>query len=300
MEPGLSNNHIEKEGPRPGVSGTVAARLTWLLVVLAVAASLAGLLIDGVYAGSVATAEMLRGYDLVTAAVVAPGLAIASSLARHGSLRAQLVAVSLVAYLVYTYAYYLFGTGFNDLFLLHAATFATSMATLVLAMAAIDVESVAGRFSVRTRARTIATFLGVLSVALGGIWIYYGVDNAVSGDVPSGSRLVETVTIVRLGMSLDLTLLVPLYAAAAVLVWRRAPWGYVLATVALLAGILHQVSYLVAMLFQAAADIPGAVAFDPGEPVIVLVYLVPATLLLRGLAQGPGGPHRRPHVSALA
>jgi hypothetical protein len=156
---------------------------------------------------------------------------------------------------------------------------------LVLTMASIDVESAADRFGARTRARTIAAFLGVLSLALGGMWVYFAVDNAVSGDVPSGSRLVETDTIVRLGMALDLTLLVPLYAVAAVLVWRRAPWGYVLATVALLAGILHQVSYMVALPFQAAADIPGAVAFDPGEPVVVLLYLVP-TLLLRDLARG--------------
>jgi hypothetical protein len=35
----------------------------------------------------------------------------------------------------------------------------------------------------------------------------------------------ETDTVVHLGMALDLTLLVPLYAAAAVLLWRRAPWG---------------------------------------------------------------------------
>jgi hypothetical protein len=90
-------------------------------------------------------------------------------------------------------------------------------------------------------------------------------------------------------MALDLSLLVPLYLVAAVLLWGRAAWGPVLATIALVAGLLHQVSYLVAMLFQVAADVPGAVAFDPGEPFVVLLYAVPAVLLLRGLLRGETG-----------
>jgi hypothetical protein len=79
-------------------------------------------------------------------------------------------------------------------------------------------------------------------------------------------------------MELDLTLLVPLYIVAAVMLWRRAPSGYVLAAVEVFAGTLHQLSYVVAMPFQAAADIPDAVTYDPGEPVILLLYLVAAAL----------------------
>jgi hypothetical protein len=276
----------------PGGVGEVATRLTWLVAALTLAASLAGLLIDGIYTGALSTAEMLRGYDLVTAVVVVPSLAVAVHFARRGSLRAQLVTASLVADLVYTYAYYLFGTGFNDLFLLHAALFATALFALVLTLTAIDVTSVADRFRPRTPVRTIAAAVGVLAVALGGMWIYYAANNTVTGDVPVGSQLVETDTIVHLGMALDLTLLVPLYAVAAVLLWRRAPWGYLLAAVALVAGVLHQVSYVVAMPFQVAAHIPGAVPYDPVEPAIVLLYLIAAVLLLHG-AQRPSTVIRR-------
>jgi hypothetical protein len=84
---------------------------------------------------------------------------------------------------------------------------------------------------------------------------------------------------------------VPLYAAAAVLLWRRAPWGYVLAVLAVLPGILHQLTYLVAMPFQVAADVPGAVSTDPAEPVIVLLYLIAATLLMLD-ARHPTGRKR--------
>jgi hypothetical protein len=260
----------------------LATLLTQLVAALALAASLAGLLIDGVYTGAASTAEMFRGYDLVTAVVIVPGLAVASHLARRGSIVAQLVTTSLLGYLVYTYAYYLFGTGFNDLFLLHVAVFGAGLVALVLCITGLDSAAIAHRFGARTRVRAIAGTLGVLAVGLGGMWIYFAVDNAVTGDVPAGSELVETDTIVRLGMALDLTLLVPLYAITAVLLWRRASWGYALAAVAVVGGILHQVSYIVAMPFQVAADIPGAVSYDPVEPIIVLLYLVATTLLFLG------------------
>jgi hypothetical protein len=266
---------------RRGATGP-AIGLTWVLLGLVTGAALTGRLVEGLYRGAESTAEMLRGYDLVTLLVVAPTLAITLHLARRGSVTAHLVVTSLLGYVVYTYAYYLFGTGFNDLFLLHAAVFSTGLVALGLTLGSLDLTALADRFHPRTRVRPIAGTLGVLAAALGGMWVYFAIDNAVTGDVPTGSRLVETDTVVHLGMALDLTLLVPLYAAAAVLLWRRAPWGFVLAGVALLAGVLHQLSYLVAMLFQVAADVPGAVASDPGEPVIVLLYLIAAILLFHG------------------
>jgi len=43
------------------------------------------------------------------------------------------------------------------------------------------------------------------------------------------------------------------------------------------------------MPFQVAADVPGAAASDPGEPVIVLLYLTAAILLLHGARQREEG-----------
>ncbi|MFI7542347.1 hypothetical protein [Actinoplanes sp. NPDC049599] len=278
-----------------------AQGFTVAAAVPALAAALAGLLIDGVYAGPASTAAMLRADDLVTAAVAVPGLAVADRAVRRGSVRAWLVTISLLAYLVYTYCYHLFGTGFNDLFLLHAAVLAGALIALVLHLAAADGAVFAERVGAGPGVRGAAVVLGTLAVALGGMWVAVAVVNAVTGDVPAGSRLVETDTVVHLGMALDLSLLVPLYAAAAVLLWRRAAWGYPLGVLALLAGILHQVGYVVAMPAQVAAGVPGAVAHDPGEPAVVLLYVLGAVLLLRrtagfsspvpgGAAAGSGPP----------
>ena len=67
----------------------------------------------------------------------------------------------------------------------------------------LNVAFVAARLG-RTRARLVAAILDALAVALAAMWIYLAVTNAVTGQVPTGSRHVETETIVHLGMALDL------------------------------------------------------------------------------------------------
>lgn len=278
---------LDSPAPRPGHLRSAAQRAPWAAAALAGAAAALGLLVPDVYPDVAGTDAMLRGYDLLTFAVVVPGL-VASLLAQQrsgGHVLAQLGEVSLLAYLVYTYAYYVLGTGFADLLLLHVAVLTTSLTALVLALGRLDVAGVAHAFGPRTRVRTAAVVLGTLSVALGAMWVYYSVHSARTGEVPPGSALVETDLVVHLGVVLDLTLLVPLYAAAAILLWRRSPWGYVLGVLTLASGLLHQISYVVALIAQDAAAVPGAVPFDPAEPVIVLLYTAALLALVTGLRQ---------------
>ena len=205
---------------------------------------------------------MLRGYDLVTLVLIVPALMLSQLSASRGSDRGQLIWVGMLAYLSYNYAYYLFGVPFSDLFLLHAAVFSSSL------------------------------------LALGGIWVYASIRFITTGELPVGSALVESDAVVQLGLALDLTVLVPAYALAAVLLWLRAAAGYVLATVLLIAGTLHQVSYMVALLFQSTAGVPEAVAFDPFEPVIAAFYLVATVAMM--VAAGTRHPHSAAGRSADA
>jgi hypothetical protein len=278
-------------------SAAPSARTRWrwacvvssVVGVLALLASAAGLLLNGVYGEAGSTAEMLRGYDLVTLVFVVPALVLSQLQTRRGSDRAQLIWAGMLAYLVYTYVYYLLGTPFDDLFLLHAAVFSSSVFALVLTVCALDVPGIAARFSTRTPRRIVGAVLALLAAALGGIWIYASVRFITTGELPAGSALVESDVVVQLGLALDLTLLVPAYAVAAVLLWRRVATGYVLVTVLLIAGTLHQASYMVALLFQSTAGVPGAVAFDPFEPVIAALYLTATVAML--LAAGPRHTH---------
>jgi hypothetical protein len=276
---------------RPGSTADDRRRgaliLSALVAVLMLFASVAGVVLDGVYPGPASTAAMFRGYDVVTLTVAVPVFVLALIGVRRKALVAELVWIAMLAYAAYTYAFYLFAPAFNDLFLLHIGVFAAALFGLVWALSSLDPASMPGRFHPRTPVRFISGVLALLALGLGGMWVYAAARFAIAGELPVGSALVETDTVVHLGIALDLAVLVPTYALAAVWLWRRAGWGYALAAVALIAGTLHQLTYVVALQFQAAQAVPGSVSFDPAEPVIVMLYLLATVGLLLGAARGP-------------
>ena len=87
----------------------------------------------------------------------------------------------------------------------------------------------------------VSAVLAFLAAGLGSMWLFSALGLVMTGAVPEGSTLVETEAIVHLGIALDLAFLVPAYALAAVLLWRRRAWGYVLAALLLVSGTLHQI-----------------------------------------------------------
>jgi hypothetical protein len=273
---------------RRSTTALMSAALVLSVIVLAlmIAAALVGLLVDGVYRDPVSTSSMLRAYDLVTLVVVVPGLVIGLIGVRRGSVRAVLLWLGMLAATVYTYAYYVFEGAMSDAFLLHVAVFSAALFALIFGLSAVEVDAEAERFSPRTPRRWISGFLAVLALALGSMWVVVSVQFALTGQVPAGSALVETDSLVRLGIALDLALLVPSYALAAVLLWQRRPWGYVLAGTLLVSGVVHQIGYLVALPVQVAAGVPGATAFDPVEPVIAGAFLLAAAALLLAGSRG--------------
>jgi len=266
--------------PGDHTTATAARWLTTGAAALVAGASAAGLWLPGLYTDGAAVEAMFRGYDLVTLVVVAPLLTLTLVPAWRDRPAAQLLRVSMLTYCLYNYAYYLFGAQLNTGLLAHIATFTTSLYALVLSLVALDVGQLAARFRRRTPVRTVAAIIALLAVPLAVIQVSGLAGFALTGTVPQEpSQLVVPLAFTRLGAVLDLSLLVPAYLLAAVWLWRRRAWGYLLATAVLVAGTLHQVSYISGMLFQWAADIPGA-AFDTYEPIIVALFAVASGLLL--------------------
>jgi hypothetical protein len=270
-------------------SEAAAAAAHWLTATsatLVAGVSVVGLFAPGLYTDTAAIDAMFRGFDLVTLLVVAPLLAASLLPGWRHRPAVQLVRLSLLAYCVYNYAYYLFGAQLNSAPLAHIATFTASLYALVLslvALVALDVPRLARGFRPATPVRTVAVIILLLALPLAAFQISGLASFALAGTVPDEpSQLVVPLEFTRLGAVLDLSLLVPAYLLAASWLWRRRPWGLLLATIVLVAGALHQLSYLSAMLFQLTADIEGA-AFDVFEPAIVALYLVGSLLLLTNL-----------------
>jgi hypothetical protein len=289
---------------RVAVGSYVARQLSLLVVALVTVVSATGVWRSGLYEDAASVEAMFRGYDVITLVVVAPLLAATLVARWHRRPLAQLLRVSMLTYCLYNYAYYVFGAQLNAGFLGHVAILAASLYALVVTLIQLDVDDLASRFGRGTPGRTVAVILMLLAVGLAAIQVSGALRFAVTGTaLEEPSRLVVPATMTQLGAALDLWLLVPAYGLAAVWLWRRQAWGYVLATMMLVSGTLHQASYVAGMVFQARAEIPGA-AFDPVEPVIVLLYLTAAVLLLwrvdRNRSPAPTVPARGADVSDVA
>ena len=248
--------------------------LTLMAALAALTASGMGLGLESAYRASEATTQMLRGYDLVTLVLVVPLLVFAQLQPD----RRLLLRSGLLAYLVYSYLFAAVTGGLGVAFLLDIAVLCA--ATFGLGLTLIGLRAAPVAAARRVGSRVTSVVLGVLALSLGGMWLSAALQAAATGAVPEGSALVESGLAVRLGITLDLWLLVPLYGLTALLLWRRRGWGRILGVLAVVSGLLHQLSYMTALVFQAGADVPGARAFDPFEPVIVAGYLVALVPLL--------------------
>ena len=266
------------------VAAAGAARwLTAAVSGVVMVTSAVGLLWSGMYQDSEAVQAMFRGFDLVTLTIVGPVLAGSLLPVWRDRPAVLLVRASMLAYCVYNFAYYLFGAELNAGLLAHVVIVPTSLWALVLVLRSAPVGALADHFRDRTPVRSAATILLLLGIPLAFIQVSGLLGFALRGAMPpEPSHLIVPLTITRLGAVLDLTILVPLYVLAAVWLWQRRSWGYVLATVALVAGALHQISYMAAMAFQIMADTPRA-SFDPYEPFILGLFVIGSTLLLSNL-----------------
>jgi hypothetical protein len=276
--------HIAKsdEPSRRGLR--VAQLLSAIDAILLAAGAAAGIFVRDLYRDPEPVAEMFRGYDLVALTIIAPCMTVMLLPRFRHSARGRLFWTGLLAYSVYHSAMFVFGTTFNRIFLVNVAVFSLSVFALSLALANLDVTAIARRFSDRTPVRLVGGILLFLAAVLAAFWSAPSLRFAFTGALPEeGSKLIVPITITHLGWVLDLAVLVPAYAAAGVLLRRRAPWGYVLSATVLIAGVLQQIEYMAALVFQANAGIPGASWFDPMEPFIIAIYLAGAALLLTRL-----------------
>jgi hypothetical protein len=209
--------------------------LSAIVAVLATGASVAGLCFRSLYLGNWGNGTSL-GNDLVTLVVAVPVLTLAIIYSARGSVRARLLWLGSLYYMVYNYAFYVFGIPVTRLYLPWIALFVFSGFAFALGMDNLDIRSVASRFSSRTPGRWVAGFLSYTAIMISFLWISKWVKFLTTGRVPdvNGSQFAYQVI-----AAVDLSFMVPLQVSAAYLLFRRRPWGYVLGSAALVQGAVY-------------------------------------------------------------
>ena len=180
------------------------------------------------------------GQDLVVLVLVVPLLAAAVLLARRGSARGLFVWAGSLTYLAYWYHFLLAGVDFGPMYLLHLTLVGSSLFSLGVLGARLDVERLAHRFKARMPARTIGAFMAIAAAVFATAGIFDMVD------LLRDRALIDAAT--RGAYSADFTIMLPATVVAGVLLWRHASWGYVLAGPLLVNAALSATTLLVAII----------------------------------------------------
>jgi hypothetical protein len=270
-----------------GTALRAARVLSVVVLVLMAVQALLGLLVDGLYPEDTWAVAALRGNDLVSLVVAAPVLAVALVISRRRPSGASVtVWLGMLFYGVYNYAYYAFGTRFSDVFLLHVAAFSCSVAGLVLLGASVDARAVADGLARGPAARVVAGFTAFVGLALVGAWGTISVRFALTGQLPEDVMPPEAVHLVY---ALDLGVLAPAFVTAGVLLWRRVPWGAVLAAAVNVSGAVYLAVLWAVGGFEADAGIAGKTWLSPVAIGSTLACLVAAVTMVRPRPR-PGPP----------
>ncbi len=187
------------------------------------------------------------GWDAVTLAFVVPALLLAVPFIARGSLKARLFALGLLAYLLYQYLMYAMFWALGPLFPVFIALYAASGAAIVWVTSSVGIATLPQQFSARFPRRGMAVFSAMMGLMLVAMWIPR-IATGLSGDFAGAGLLgMPTLTV----QAMDLGMLVPLALTTAVLLWRRRPWGYLLAPVFAVKGVT-MAGAICAMLVSAA------------------------------------------------
>jgi hypothetical protein len=258
--------------------------LSGLLALVTALAVAATFFIPGVLRGPAVMNGSARGTALVILVVGVPALLIAMWSVAKGSIRALIVWLGVIAYLSYNAVMFAFATPFNQLFLLYLAMFSLCFWSATSILHQVDIEALRARFSPRLPVRGLAAYALVI-VALNALaWLRNVVPSVLSSTPPSwldGTGLGTHPVYV-----LDLAFWLPLMAVAAVWLWRRRPWGYLLVGSILTMWVIESVGVAVDQWMGSAADPASTVAsaaMTPVFAVLALVGLIPLYVYFRHL-----------------
>ena len=255
------------------------------LLFLSVVASGSGLFRDGHYVESGFELLRLQAQDAVLLVLGVPVLAVGLWLTSRSSLRGRLIWLGSLAFMAYMWTHYAFVVAYNDFFLGYVALFALSVFTLVSGVVTTDASRISDAFDDEISTRLYVGFLGLAAVGLAFMWLFDIVPALLAGELPSGiaqfgPEAAHTYVI-------DLGVLVPSLAIAALWLHRERPWGYVCT------GVLLVLAALVAPTLTAITVLDLQEGVEISAPILIgtiippLLGLIFAGTYLRRLSSEP-------------
>jgi hypothetical protein len=195
---------------------------------LVAAASAAGIFLKSVYGQETASwAAQGTGQDIVNLAVAVPALLLSAWFVRKGSVRALLIWLGALIYVIYSYLMYAFSVHFGPVFPVYVAALGLAFYALFGSLLCMDRAGLAGVFPPAVRVKPAAAYLMFTGIAFSGLWLSDIIRALAAGSPPAG--VAETGLPVNFVHVEDLGFVLPGMIITSVLLWKRKALGYLFA-----------------------------------------------------------------------
>ena len=255
--------------------------LSGALVIITVIAATITLAAPQLLTGPAAMNGSARGTALVVLGVAVPSLMLSLHSIRSGSLVTTAILLGTLSYLTYNSMMFVFGTPYNRLFLLYVGMLSLSLWSLLVLVWRV-VPAVPAT-TVRL-GRPVAVYLWLVAAMNALIWLSTIVPSIVAdrpGAVTDGMGVATNPVFVQ-----DLAIWLPAAAVVALGLWRRRPWGALLAGAVLVFWFIESVGIAVDQWFGSTADPASTVTsmtMVPAFAGLAVIGLAPLWIVLRSL-----------------
>jgi hypothetical protein len=277
----------------PGIQLMSTGPHAWLSIALALVATAAAaltLLFPAVLTGPPAMNGSARGTALVTLVLAVPALLAGLGGTARGSVRMSIVWIGAVAYLGYNSVLFLFGTPFNQLFLLYVAMLSLAIWSMLAILAHSRPEDLRRRIRRAMPARAIAVALIAILMLNAIAWLSTIVP-ALLADRPAERYLAGTGLTTNPVHVQDLAFWIPAMVLSGVWLWQRRAWGFLLGGSTLVFWIIESIGIAVDQWLGARADPSSTVVSMAVVPAFVALACIGAVLLwlfMRGIRSDEG------------
>ncbi|MCL6605324.1 MAG: hypothetical protein K6T94_20880 [Paenibacillus sp.] len=183
---------------------------------------------------SVSMAAQARAQDGVTLFLGVPLLILSLIMTVKGLIKGRLMLTGTLGYFLYTFSSYCFLATYNSMFLVYVALFSASFFAFIVTLASFEKSLVPTYFEETLPVKSIGAFIWFIGFVIAMMWLGKIVNPLINGAVPDILEHYTTLTI----QALDLGIIVPLAVITGYMVIRRQSFGYLLASVVIIKGVM--------------------------------------------------------------
>lgn len=215
----------------------LAINLSILIGFISLLISVCGLIMDNLYRDNSFVTSAWIANDFVTLVIAVPILVFSLISVSKDKKVGYLLWIGLLDYMIYNYAFYLFAAAFNWFFILYVILFVLSVAVLIMIFIHMDITVFSNNTTLPKTHKVVSIYLFFVAFMLSMIYSIQIFDFINNDRLPSIITLTGHPT--NVVFALDLSLVVPVFIFAAILLWKSKTWGVILGGMGLVKGIIY-------------------------------------------------------------